>query len=60
MLGMISEKMIRAEPSPENLAEVTKSRLRRVMICDRLARAAPAQDVRAMMPTISQTPRVSE
>ena len=43
MLGMISRKTIRNVPSPENFAAVTKSRLRRVMICARLARAAPAQ-----------------
>ncbi len=46
-------------PSPENFAAVTKSRLRRVMICDRLPRAAPAHDVMAMTATMSPTPRVS-
>ena len=60
MLGMISAKMMRSGPSPENLAAVTKSRWRSVMICARLARAAPAHDVMAMTPTIRPIPRTSE
>ena len=60
MLGMISANTIRSGPSPENLAAVTKSRWRSVMICARLPRAAPAQDVMAMTPTISPIPRTSE
>ena len=60
MLGMISRKTMRHVPSPENFAAVTKSRLRSVMICARLARAAPAHDVIEMTPTMSQMPRTSE
>lgn len=59
-MGMISRKTIRQVPSPENLAAVTKSRLRRVMICERLARAAPAHEVIAMTPMMRVTPRTSE
>ena len=46
MLGMISAKMIRSDPSPENFAAVTKSRLRSVMIWARLrpGRAGPRRD----------------
>ena len=57
---MISAKMIRKGPSPENFAAVTKSRLRSVMICARLPRAAPAHEVIAMTPTIRPMPRTSE
>ena len=59
MLGMISRNTIRKVPSPANFAAVTKSRLRRVMICARLARAAPAHEVTAMTKTMRPTPRTS-
>ncbi len=60
MFGMISRKTMRIVPSPENFAAVTKSRLRSVMICARLARAPPAHEVIEMTKTMSQTPRTSE